>query len=137
MFLVMLLVALVVSMLTATLTARFFDKAVDRVLANIVGADLAEAWHKYIQFAIVVVGVSGGVQLWELQKYIANKGDNGTPPPLNFMSWVLEIYRTVIETLQSIVWMLLLFFLCGMIAIVIMRSVEQKKKNSSAGDDES
>lgn len=130
MFLVMLVVALVVSLLTATLTARFFDKAVDSILARIVGVELAEAWHKYIQFAIVVVGVSGGVQLWELQKYIANKGDNGAPPPLTFMSWVLEVYRTVIETLQSIVWLLLLFFLCGMIAIVILRSIEQKRNKS-------
>ncbi|MBV8049094.1 MAG: hypothetical protein JO171_18230 [Paludibacterium sp.] len=134
MFLVMLLVALVVSLLASVLTARFFDKAVDSILARIVGTELADAWHKYIQFAIVVVGVSGGVQLWELQKYIANKGDNGTPPPLTFMSWVLEIYRTLIETLQSIVWMLLLFFLCGMIAIVIMRSIELRRQRRDADD---
>lgn len=128
MFLVMLLVTLVVSLLTAVLTARFFDQAVDRILTRIVGEDLAGSWHKYLQFAIVVVGVSGGVQLFELQKYIANSGDSGTPPPLTFMSWVLEIYRTVISTLQSIAWMLLLFFLCGMVALVIMRGMEVRRK---------
>lgn len=128
MFLVMLLVTLVVSLLTAVLTSRFFDQAVDRILTRIVGEDLAGSWHKYLQFAIVVVGVSGGVQLFELQKYIANSGDSGTPPPLTFMSWVLEIYRTVISTLQSIAWMLLLFFLCGMVALVIMRGMEVRRK---------
>lgn len=129
MFLIMLLVTLVVSLLTAALTARFFDQAVDRILTRIVGEELADAWHKYIQFTIVVVGVSGGVQLWELQKYIANKGDAGAPPPMTFMSWVLEIYRSMIETLQSIAWMLLLFFLCGMIALVIMRGIEQRRRD--------
>jgi len=119
---------LLVSLLTAGLTARFFDRAVARILARIVGDDLADAWHKYIQFTIVVVGVSGGVQLFELQKYIANKGDTGTPPALTVMSWCLEVYRTMIETLQSIAWMLLLFFLCGMIALVIMRGLEQRRE---------
>jgi preprotein translocase subunit SecG len=128
MFLILLLVTLVVSVLTAVLTARFFDQAVGRILARIVGAELADAWHKYILFTIVVVGVSGGVQLWELQKYIANKGDSSTPPSMTFMSWVLEIYRTIIETLQSIAWMLLLFFLCGMIAMVVMRCMEYKRQ---------
>lgn len=128
MFLILLLVTLVVSVLTAVLTARFFDQAVGRILARIVGAELADAWHKYILFTIVVVGVSGGVQLWELQKYIANKGDSSAPPSMTFMSWVLEIYRTIIETLQSIAWMLLLFFLCGMIAMVVMRCMEYKRQ---------
>ena len=135
MFLLMLLVTLVVSLVTAGLTARFFDRAVARILTRIVGDELADAWHKYIQFAIVVVGVSGGVQLWELQKYIATKGDGSTPPVMNLMSWVLEIYRTCIETLQSIAWMLLLFFLCGMIALVIMRSLEQRREKQMERDD--
>lgn len=135
MFLIMLLVTLVVALLTAVLTARYFDQAVDRILTRIVGEDLANAWHKYIQFTIVVVGVSGGVQLWELQKYIANKGDAGAPPSMTFMSWVLEIYRTIIETLQSIAWMLLLFFLCGMIAMVIMRGIDQRRKDRADQDE--
>jgi hypothetical protein len=134
MFLLMLLVTLVVSLVTAGLSARFFDRAVARILTRIVGDELADAWHKYIQFAIVVVGVSGGVQLWELQKYIATKGDGSTPPVMNLMSWVLEIYRTVIETLQSIAWMLLLFFLCGMIALVIMRAIDARRKEREQQD---
>jgi hypothetical protein len=128
MFLILLLVTLAVSLLTSVLCARFFDQSVERVLARIVGADLADAWHKYIVFAIVVVGVSGGVQLFELQKYVANTGDASAPPPLSSMSWILEIYRTMLESLQAIAWMLLLFFLCGMIALVVMRAMEQRGK---------
>jgi hypothetical protein len=134
MFLVMLLVTLGISLLTAALTAYFFDHAIDRVLTRIVGDDLAGAWHKYIRFAIVVVGVSGGVQLWELQKYVGGKGDSATPPAMNLMSWTLEVYRSVIETLQSIAWMLLLFFLCGMIATVVMRGMEARRKQGTPKD---
>lgn len=34
---------------------------------------------------------------------------------------MLEIYRTVIEALQSIAWMLLVFFVFALIAYVIVR----------------
>jgi hypothetical protein len=135
MFLILLLVTLVVALLTSALTARFFDRPVARILTRIVGEELADAWHKYIMFTIWVVGVSGGVQLWELQKYIANKGDAGTPPPMTMMSWVMEIYRTVIGSLQSIATMLLLFFLCGMIAIVIMRGFERRRRQEEPDEE--
>jgi hypothetical protein len=130
MFLIMLLVTLLVSLLTSALTARFFDRAVDRILARIVGEDLADAWHKYILFAIIVVGVSGGVQLWELQKYVATKGDASAPPAMTWMNWVIEIYRTVIDSLEAIAWMLLLFFLCGMISIMILRNLESRRQKT-------
>ena len=34
--------------------------------------------------------------------------------------WVLELYRTIIETLQGIAWMLLVFFLCSLVAYVVV-----------------
>jgi hypothetical protein len=39
---------------------------------------------------------------------------------------MLECYRTAIETLQGIVWMLLVFFVFAMIAYVIVRIAELK-----------
>ncbi|WP_028536817.1 hypothetical protein [Paludibacterium yongneupense] len=125
MFFVLLIVTLVVSLGTSILTARFFDGAVHRILIRLVGDEDTSAWRKYLLFAIVVVGVSGGVRLWELEKYITGKGDSA-PLELNAMRWVLEIYRSVIETLQSIAWMLLLFFLCALVAFVIMRAIERR-----------
>jgi hypothetical protein len=40
---------------------------------------------------------------------------------LNTDRWTLEVYRTVIETLQSIAWMLLVFFVAALIAYVVVR----------------
>ncbi len=40
--------------------------------------------------------------------------------------WVLEIYRTIIETLQGLAWMMLVFFMVALIAYVIVRWSEIK-----------
>ena len=70
MFYAILLVTLAVALVTSILVVRFFNEAVKKILSRIVGDDLAEAWRKYMSFAIVVVGVSGGVSTYEIQKYL-------------------------------------------------------------------
>jgi hypothetical protein len=44
--------------------------------------------------------------------------------------WVLEVYRTVIESLQGIAWLLLVFFIIALIAFVVIRIVEVLSKNN-------
>lgn len=44
--------------------------------------------------------------------------------------WLLELYRTVIETLQGIAWLLLVFFAFALIAYVIVRLGELKRKSA-------
>jgi hypothetical protein len=39
-----------------------------------------------------------------------------------FDRWVLEVYRPVIGTLQSVAWMLLVFFLLALLAYVVWLS---------------
>ena len=45
---------------------------------------------------------------------------------LNAERWLLEVYRTIIETLQSLAWMYLLVFIFALIAYVIVRGFELK-----------
>ncbi|WP_024301192.1 hypothetical protein [Pseudogulbenkiania sp. MAI-1] len=125
MFFALLAATFLVALAASLLTAKFFDGAVNRILSRIVGDEMADAWRKYLRFAIVVVGVSGGVRLWELEKYVTATRESSALE-LNGMRWTLEIYRTLIETLQSVAWMMLLFFLCSMIAYVIVRAIELK-----------
>lgn len=46
---------------------------------------------------------------------------------LSQLRWGLELYRTFFGTLQSIAWMLLVFFLFSLIAYVIVRGMELKR----------
>ncbi|MCD5363322.1 hypothetical protein [Chromobacterium aquaticum] len=119
---------LAVAIATSVFTARFFDPAVNKILARILGQDLTDAWRKYIFFAIVVTGVSGGVRQWSLEKYLPPAAGKGsTALDLTGERWLLELFNTFIDTLRSIAWVMLLFFLCAMLAHVIMKAVEMRK----------
>ena len=128
MFLTLLLITFLISLLVCYIVARLFNQSIDSILGRIISEDLSRAWHRYMMFAIYVVGISGGVRIWELEKYInPQTGPNGELVVLNANRWTLEVYRTVIETLQSIAWMLLVFFLATLIAFVIVKGLEMSR----------
>ncbi|MEJ2634234.1 MAG: hypothetical protein P8184_02950 [Calditrichia bacterium] len=131
MFLTLLFITFVIAALASHIVVVFFDKPVEKILSRIITDEIAFAWHRYIKFAIYVVGISGGVRIWELEKYITPAAKNTPPIVLNPERWVLEIYRTIIQTLQSVAWMLLIFFVFALIAYVLVRFFEPNKISRS------
>lgn len=131
MFLTLLAVTFTIAVLCAFAVARLFDRPIGAILSRIVAEELSSAWHRYIKFAIYVVGVSGGVRIWELEKYITPRTKDVEVPVLNADRWVLEVYRTVIETLQSAAWMLLVFFVFALIAYVVVRGFELRRARTA------
>lgn len=130
MFLTLLFVTFALATITSFLIAKFFDKLIGKILNRIIADEISVAWQKYIKFAIYVVGISGGVRVWELEKYIEPQMKIGPRLYLTNERWILEIYRTIIETLQSTAWMLLIFFLFAMIAYVIVKVFELKQNKT-------
>jgi ABC-type xylose transport system permease subunit len=126
MFLTLLVATLLTALVVSALVMWMFSRPLDRILARIIADDISSAWLKYLKFAIIVVGVSSGVRIYDLERYITapRYGDNQTVVELTRDRWVLEMYRTVIETLQGIAWMLLVFFVVALIAYVIVRIAE-------------
>ncbi|MBD2859697.1 hypothetical protein IB286_11855 [Spongiibacter sp. KMU-158] len=140
MFLSLLGITFLVSLLVCFIVARVFAKPIDGILERIVASDIAFAWTKYLKFAIYVVGISGGVRIHYLENFLMAPNEHFTPPVLNADRWVLEIYRTIVESLQSIAWMLLVFFIFALIAYVIVRAFELRAKvkleiEERSGDD--
>ncbi len=127
MFLTLLAVTFTIAVLCSFVVARLFDKPTGAILSRVVAEELSSAWHRYIKFAIYVVGVSGGVRIWELEKYITPRSKDVEVTVLNADRWVLEVYRTIIATLQSVAWMLLVFFLFALIAYVVVRGFELRR----------
>jgi len=123
-----LLVNLVEAFIICAIVASIFKKPVSRIMQRLVAEDISSAWSKYITFAIYVVGISGGVRVWDIEKYINPSGKDNVILQLTQDRWLLEVYHTVIGTLQSIAWMLLVFFLFALIAYVIVRGFEMKKQ---------
>jgi len=133
MFLGLLAVTLVIALIVSIIVARAFTSSLDKILKRIIADEISSAWLRYLKFAIVVVGVSAGVRIHELEKYITpfRYDKEQRIVALTTDRWVLELYRTVIETLQGIAWMLLIFFVFALIAYVIVRIAELRQTRIS------
>jgi len=128
MFITLLVANSIISLLVCFFIVRIFQKPVGKILERLVAEEIYKAWSNYIVFAIYVVGVSGGVRFWDLEKYIAPSSAGSEPMVLSSDRWVLEIYRTIIGTLQSDAWLLLLFFIFALVAFVIVKGLELRRQ---------
>jgi len=130
MFILLLAVTFVIALAVSYIVVRIFSGPLDDILRRIIADQISNAWLKYLKFAIYVVGISKGVRIFELERYItpAQYDKDARILTLTNERWVLEVYRTVIDTLQGIAWMLLVFFVFALIAYVIVRAFELKHK---------
>lgn len=130
MFLLLLIITFAVALAVSFFVVRIFSVPLDGILQRIITDEISSAWLKYLKFATYVVGISKGVRVWELERYITPGRHDQDSKILELTAerWILEIYRTIIETLQGIAWMLLVFFVFALIAYVIVRVYELKHK---------
>lgn len=131
MFIVLLLVTFLIALATSLFVVRLFRAPIRAILGRVVSPELSGAWERYLAFAVVVVGVAGGVRIWDLEKYVTAPDRGMDPVVLNADRWVLEVYRTLIGTLQSAAWLLLVFFVFALIAYVIVRGFELRHGRQS------
>ncbi|MHC4394179.1 MAG: hypothetical protein ACYS1A_00855 [Planctomycetota bacterium] len=128
MFITLLVVTFAIAFVVASAVVLIFGRPIGKILARIISDEISKAWLKYLKFAIYITGISSGVRIWDLEKYITRPRYEGSEiVRLNAERWVLEVYRTVIGTLQGAAWMLLVFFVFALIAYVIVRAFELKK----------
>lgn len=133
MFMTLLLVAFLLSSAVSWVVSRAFTQPMASILSRIISDPISEAWVRYLKFAVLVVGISSGVRINEIERYISPNNWQEKPEILVLTSerWVLEVYRTIIETLQGIAAMLLAFFVISLIAFVILRISELKQASRS------
>ena len=126
MFLTLLIVTFVIAVAMSTLVAFLFAKPITKILSRLVGDDLAPTWQRYILFATYVVGIAGGVRLWEIERYVTPDKEGNL---LVFSSdrWIIEVYKSIIQSLQGLAWLLLVFFLFALVAYVIVKGFEAKR----------
>jgi len=129
MFITLLIVTFLIAFAVSSIVVLVFAKPIDKILVRIICEEISKAWTKYLKFAIYVTGISSGVRIWDLEKYITPaRYKEAEIIQLNPERWVLEVYRTIIATLQGVAWMLLVFFVFALVAYVIVRAFELKKK---------
>jgi peptidoglycan/LPS O-acetylase OafA/YrhL len=128
MFLTLLVVTFAISILVSFVVVWLFTRPIDRILRRIIADEISEAWVKYIRFGLYVVGISSGVRIGELERYITRQPfPNAEILSLTPERWVLEVYRTIIGALQGLAGVLLVFFIVALIAFVIVRIIEVRR----------
>jgi hypothetical protein len=129
---IFLLSIFIISILVSWIIAKVFNFPIKNILDRIINDPISDAWRKYLIFAIYITGISSGVRIWEIERYfgiadvriegeIIQKSISLTPE-----RWTLEILRTIIESLQGVSIMLLVFFIFALIAFVITRAIESR-----------
>lgn len=129
MFFTLLFITFALSITVSFLVVSIFKKPLGEIFSRIIQDSISAAWQKYIIFATYVVGISGGVRIYDLERYIIARHKDVEILQLTLERWTIEIYRTIIETLQSIAWMYLIVFIFALIAYVIVRGFELKNAN--------
>lgn len=125
-FVLLLTTTLVVSLLVSFIVMFFFRKPVDKIFQRVIGEDIATAWRKFLMFALVVVGVSSGVNIWRLERFVEPVAEGAAKPVLTAEVWGVEVFRSIIQTLGGMAWALLIFFIVALIAFVIVKRGEMK-----------
>jgi hypothetical protein len=136
MFLTLLIVTFLVATAVSTIVVLAFRKPADQILKRVIADEVSTVWCRYLMFALYVVGISSGVHIRDLEKYIT--APPSTTPPIKGAEvlqltnerWFLEVYRTIIGSLQGLAWALLVFFICALLAFIIVRNAEMMKSKS-------
>lgn len=123
----LLLSTFLVSFAVATVVVLAFRRPIDSILQRVIGEEISTAWSRYLLFTIYVFGIGGGVRVWQVERYLEPEGSPGRLLTLNADRWVLEIYQTIIGTLQAVAMLLFFFFLVALIALVIVRGLEARR----------
>ena len=126
MIILLFITTFIIAFAVASIVVFIFNKPIDGILKRVVTPDISPAWAKYLRFAIYVVGIGGGVRVWDLEKYLTLQEPYTEIVQLTPARWLLEIYQTVIGTLQSTAMVLLVFFVFALIAVVMVRLFETR-----------
>ena len=133
MFYYLIICTFLLALIVSFVVMKIFSSSINQILARIIHDPIHHAWAKYTKFAGMVVGTSSGIRIYDMEKYITpltyTEHDKKIVIELTQERWVLEIYRTIIETLQGLAWMMLVFFMVALIAYVIVRWSEVKYKS--------
>ena len=127
MFVALFVASFVLALALSATIAWISREAIDSILRRfVVDHVVRSGFEKYIRFAIVVAGISGGTRVKALQEYISaseyNKAAMQTALTQEF--WTLELYRTVMGTLEGVAGLLLICVFLALIAPVVVRMLK-------------
>ncbi|MCP4482781.1 MAG: hypothetical protein GY817_08570 [bacterium] len=127
MFFMLLLSIVIMAWVVSFVIVSLFKGAILSILNRIINDSLTIVLAKYFKFVLYVIGISNGVRIWQIEKYITPNHE-GVIIELTKDRWILEFYHTILGSLRGMARVLLFFFVTAVIAFVIVRIFESKKE---------
>jgi hypothetical protein len=127
MFIALFVASFVLALALSVTIAWISREAIDTILRRFVADSVVRrGFEKYIRFAIVVVGISGGTRVKPLQEYISAADYNkaALQAALTQEFWTMELYRAVMGTLEAVAGLLLICVFLVLIAPAVLRMLK-------------
>jgi hypothetical protein len=123
MFVLLFAVSVIVAFGLAFGVSLIFRRMTENVLSRYLAENVSHATAKYLQIAILLVGVSSGARIQLLKDYVNTPAYNAeslraqVTPGL----WSLALFNSATDSLLGILWLMLLFAFLATVAVAFIR----------------
>ena len=100
-----------------------FKRMTATVLSRNLVENVSQATAKYLQIAILLVGVSKGARIQLLKDYLNTPAYNieALNAQMKPALWSLALYNTATDALMGILWLMILFAFLATVAVAFIR----------------
>jgi len=123
MFVPLFAVSVIVAFGLAFGVSVIFKRMTATVLSRNLAENVSQATAKYLQIAILVVGVSNGARIHLLKDYLNTPAYNmeAVNAQMKPALWSLAMYNTATDSLMGILWLMILFAFLAAVAVAFIR----------------
>ena len=123
MFVPLFAVSVIVAFGLAFGVSVIFKRMTATVLSRNLADNVSQATAKYLQIAILLVGVSNGARIHLLKDYLNTPAYNmeAVNAQMKPALWSLAMYNTATDALMGILWLMILFAFLAAVAVAFIR----------------
>jgi hypothetical protein len=123
MFVPLFAVSVIVAFGLAFGVSVIFKRMTATVLSRNLAENVSQATAKYLQIAILLVGVSNGARIHLLKDYLNTPAYNmeAVNAQMKPALWSLAMYNTATDALMGILWLMILFAFLAAVAVAFIR----------------
>jgi hypothetical protein len=123
MFVLLFAVSVIVALGLAFGVSLIFRRMTENVLSRHLAESISHATAKYLQIAILLVGVSNGARIQLLKDFLNTPAYNqeALNAQMKPALWSLAMYNTATDALQGILWLMILFAFLAAVAVAFIR----------------
>jgi hypothetical protein len=123
MFVLLFAVSVIVALGLGFGVSLIFRRMTENLLSRHLAESVCHATAKYLQIAILLVGVSSGARIQLLKDYLNTPAYNAEAlnAQMKPALWSLALYNTATDSLLGILWLMIVFAFLASVAVAFIR----------------